>query len=423
MKKYVVTLLLLISLLYSAQAGGRSETESDAGTPFAGRDVRLKVGFMGGHMDPSSHLDALREQHPTIEIEAVSIAANDWPDYITTLQTMTVAGTAPDVYHMAIEGVQRLVEAGLAMPLDPYIERQPDLVENYEDLHPKMQEVFEINGSTYAFAADWNNVVLHVNLDMIHERNLTLPDENWGAEEFIDYMQALTYSKDGRKVFGTMLPSFYFNLSAWLYAFGASVLNEEMTASTLNSPEAANAFKFMYDLIYEHKVAPVPTATDDPIGAMIAGNIASASLGRWPVDTFVENDVSFDVVYLPIFKARKVIFGVGGWFVADATDYPEESYAVAAWMAGPYAQQNMMGTDSIPSRISVMEKVLAASPPQNGLLFRESADIAVPVESPSEYPDIAMITMRYYTQIMSDEIGIEEGLRRAKEEIDLLLAK
>ncbi|MCG8478303.1 MAG: extracellular solute-binding protein, partial [Spirochaetales bacterium] len=422
MKNRIAVSILLVSILCTAWAGGESETEQRTDVPFAGRDVTLRVGFQAGHVDPTEHMRVFREQHPNIDVEIVPIAADDWPDYITTLQTMVVSGTVPDVYHIAIEGIQRLVTAELAMPLDAFIEQRPDLVRNYEDLHPRMQEVFEIGDRTYAFAADWNNVVLHMNMDMLAERGLALPDEDWGTAEFISYMQMLTHTRNGRTVFGTMLPSFYFNLSAWLYAFGASVLNEEMTESVLTAPEAVAAFEFMHDLIYEYEVAPIPTVGDNPINEMIAGNVASVSLGRWPVGRFVEGGVNFDIVYLPMFEEREVIFGVGGWVVADATDYPEEAYALAAWMAGPYAQENMMGAHSIPSRISVMERVLAASPPQNARLFRESADVAIPVEAPPEYPDIALITMRYYTQIMSDEIGIEEGLRRAKEEIDALLA-
>jgi len=54
------------------------------------------------------------------------------------------------------------------------------------------------------------------------------------------------------------------------------------------------------------------------------------------------------------------------------------------------------------------------------MIYKESAYIGSGTRCPPEYPDVANIAKRYYFQIMSDEIGIEEGLAKAKVEIDAL---
>jgi ABC-type glycerol-3-phosphate transport system substrate-binding protein len=412
----------LVLLVGFAWAGGGSESEPAEDVGFAGREVHLKIGFLAGHVDPTEHMGDFLAKFPKITFEIMPIPAADWPEYITTLQTMSVSGTAPDVYHIPIEGIRRLVSVDLAMPMDEYLTEYPEYAEEYDDIHPALQEIFIIDGVTYALAADWNNCILHMNLDMLEEAGLSLPDEDWGTAEFLEYMDALTVTRaDGAKVFGTMLPSFYYNLEAWLYAFGAATLNEEMNECTLTDPEAVAAYHFMYDLVYKYGYAPVPQTEDDAINSFVAGNIASACMGRWPVGRFVEAGMNWDIQYLPLFAAeRNAIFGVGSYCVWEGTKYPEEAFVLASWMSGPYAQEHMLGGNSIPSRISIMDKMLPNSPPANGMIFKESAYIGSGTRCPPEYPDVANIAKRYYFQIMSNEIGIEEGLAKAKAEIDAL---
>ena len=108
MKRKLITCVLLVLLLGFAWANGGKEDKPAEDVGFAGRTVTLKIGFLAGHVDPTEYMGVFQEKYPNISFEIMPIAAADWPEYITTLQTMFVSGTAPDVYHIPIEGIRRL---------------------------------------------------------------------------------------------------------------------------------------------------------------------------------------------------------------------------------------------------------------------------------------------------------------------------
>ena len=74
---------------------------------------------------------------------------------------------------------------------------------------------------------------MFLNKDVFAEKNIELPSADWDKDKFLEIAQALTYEKDGEKVYGTVAPTDYFTVTAWLYNNNASVLNEDMTKCTL----------------------------------------------------------------------------------------------------------------------------------------------------------------------------------------------
>jgi ABC-type glycerol-3-phosphate transport system substrate-binding protein len=117
---------------------------------------------------------------------------------------MASGGNPSDVFYIAIEWFQRLVSVGIAKPLDDYIESHPEYVQNYDDLHPRLQAALEIDGNTYGFGWDWNNVVIHINTAMLEEVGLSMPGGDWGKEGYLRTMKALTRRVGQKQVCGTI---------------------------------------------------------------------------------------------------------------------------------------------------------------------------------------------------------------------------
>jgi len=392
---------------------------------FGENDVTLTLAIPGFDSGTRTHIEALlkedfAEKYPNIKVETVLIPNNDWGDYFTKIKTMMAAGNAPDVARVAIEGIQMMAEKNMALPLNSYIEAHPEYVENYDDLHPNLQRPFVLDDKIYGLTWDWNNMVTHINLDMLEDAGLPFPDENWGTEEFLKYAKALTREVDGQKIYGCALPPFYFGMESFLYNFNAAVLTDDMSQSALDSPEAREAFQFFHDLIYKYQVAPIPDI--NPTQMMINRQVAMVFAGRWPIAGWKENNLHYDIQYIPSFKTNQVIFGSGAWPVMKTTKHPEEAYILAAYLCGVKSQSSLKEVH-IPTRISVMEKVLPKSPPRNTMLYRKSADIARAVQSPPEYPEISEIFMRYFNAIMTDAMTIEDGLKAAHEEINAVLSE
>jgi len=413
MKRLLLLTVALVLLTGGVFAGGQDEGGDGTVTlslAFEGtasrRDLLMEV------------LDEFYEDYPNITVEDVWIQMDDWPDYFTKIQTMVAGGNAPDVVRVAIEGIQMMVDMGMALPLNDYFDQYPELWEDYQDLHPNLQSAFEIDGNVYGATWDWNNVVTHFNLDMLEEVGLSLPDEDWGKEEFLEYAQALTRVRDGQRVYGLAIPDYYFAVNAFLYAHDAAFLSDDLRESALDTPEALETFQFLYDLVHTYEVAPIPEPGTGFIDLFVAEQVGMVFGGRWPVEPFVTNEMNFDIQYVPDFGAKQVIFGSGAFPVLSQTDYPEEAFFLSTFLGGSYSQRTLLSKNSIPTRISVMEEVLPTSPPANSILYRESADVALPVQAPPEYPMLGQIFYRHFTAMMAEEESVEEAVRKMHEEFN-----
>ena len=373
-------------------------------------------------------IDRFETLYPDIEVGYVSIPAGGWGDYFTKIRLMMASGERIDVFNMPIEGVLDFQSAGLLLPMRDYIDRYPEAVDGYSDLHPRLQSVFERDGEVYGFVWDWNNVVTYINTDMLQSAGLPFPDGEWTRDEFLRYARAMTGEFDGRQVYGALVPTYYFGYSAWLYAFGASILTDDMTAAAVSSPEAVACFQFMHDLIHEYGVAPLPEGnwSVDMVNAMAAEQVAMIFAGRWPEPTLKSNGINFDIQYIPLFHPeRTVVFGSGGWPVYADSSAADAAFLLSAFMGSAWSHRELLSEFNIPARISVMEDLFAdIVVPANAAIYRESADFAKGVESPIGYAEIQEVMNAAVNAILLNAgANVREILAGAETEINQILAR
>jgi multiple sugar transport system substrate-binding protein len=427
MKRVLTWLLVMIFMLGTVACSSSSEKASTSSSSGGGEKVELTLAYPGedGKKDDlEKFLKKFTEKYPNINVKLIFVPNTSWADYFNKLETMAAGGKAPDVIRVAIEGIQMFVKSGMALPLDDYMKSDPDALQNYEDIHSKLQSAFVIDNKTYGFAWDWNNVVIHFNTDMLKKANLPVPDKNWTKDDFLKYAQAMTTEEKGKKTYGFAIPNYYFGASAWLLNNDTNILNADMTKSTLNDPKAIEVMQFFQDLIYKYKVAPVPNPKTDSINQLMTGQVGMIAAGKWPFGTYEKNKFkSVEVQFVPAFKTQKVIYGDGSFPVMKATKHPKESYLLSAFLSSPDSQRTMLSADSIPARTSVMKEVLPKTPIKNWSVYAESADISVPVQAPRDYAGIEAIFNRHMSAILSNQTDAATAMNKAAQEIDQLLAK
>lgn len=432
--KRIISLLLAVFLIWivAACSSGANDPENPekSGTSSSGsksKKAELTLVWSKGEASDAQLEDVLKEfykTNPDITVKRIEVLGNGWADYFNKIQTMIAGGNPPDVIRVAIEGIQMFAKQDLLLPMDEYMKAMPTDLENYDDLHPKLQAPFVIDGHTYGFVWDWNNVVMHFNTDLLKEAGLEVPARDWTKDDFLSYAQKLTYEKDGKKVYGFAIPSYYFGASAWLFNNEASVLNEDMTESRLDDPNAIEMMQFFQDLIYKYKVAPVPSPNTDATQMLMSGQVAMYAAGKWPFSTYDKNEFkAIDVQFLPAFKTQKVIFGSGAFPVLKATKHPEAAYKLAAFLSSSFSQKRTLSNASIPTRKSVMEEILPSTPATNWSVYMESADIAKAVESPPKYADVQAIFDRHMSAILANQTNAATAMKKAKQEIDAALKK
>jgi ABC-type glycerol-3-phosphate transport system substrate-binding protein len=280
-----------------------------------------------------------------------------------------------------------------------------------------------VDGEILAFTWDWNNVVAHINLDMLEAVGLPFPNSDWDEETFLEYARKLTRTAGGRQVFGTVIRPNYFTTTGVLYNFGAQFLTDDMTASALDRPEALEAFQFLYDLVYKYEVSPRPDPGSNYISQFLADQVAIAmGTGRSPIRRWIEGKKNFNIQYVPSCRINQVVFGSGGWPVVSMTKHPEEAFFLSSFLAGVYSQTYLLEASGIPTRISVMDAILPDAPPENSMLYRHSADIARVVQAPLEYNEIERIFNSYFSQMMANEISVEDAVSGMHNEINEVLS-
>ena len=407
-----------------------ADTTSDTEAATDAEPVEIKIAYPsddGAEEKLNILIDEFNKSYPNIKVNYILIPFSSWPDYITKLKTMVAGGTGPDVARLAVEGIQSFVADGMALPFDDFIAENADLMEELgvNDIHPNINAPFQVDGKTYGFAWDWNNIVMFLNKDVFAEKNIELPGSDWNKDKFLEIAQTLTYEKDGEKVYGTVAPTDYFTVTAWLYNNNASVLNEDMTECTLNSPEAIETIQFLHDLVYKYEVAPAPSAGLDTSNLFMNGQIAMLGNGRWSIASLANNNFEdYDIQALPALSTQQSSFGSGSFPVLSSTKHPYEAMLFSSWLsASSFSQETFLKTDSVPSRISVMEKILPTMLPENGMLWRESADVAKSIQAPTQLTDVTAVFDKYMSLVFANEISVEDGMNKATEEINAILAE
>ncbi|MFG1950343.1 ABC transporter substrate-binding protein [Micromonospora sp. NPDC048830] len=412
----------LAALLVAGAAGcGADPSESDG-------KVTLTLAYPS---DPNAQakLDTLvreyQKSNPDVSVEYVFIPFTSWSDYITKVKTMVAADNAPDLLRLAVEGIRQFVDDDLAMPFDDYAAQHGEYVTSLglDQVHPKIQAPFTIDGKTYGYAFDWNNVVMHVNTALFKEAGVAMPTKDWTKDDFLNAARMLTKTVNGQQQYGFMVPNDYFLTTGFLYSNNASVLNDDMTKATINQPNAVDVVEFMHDLVHTYKVSPVPGPNVDAGRLFMAGKLAMYPAGRWPVAGYAQNNfTTFDVQYLPKFQTQTVAFGTGAFPVLKTSKHPQEAQRFAMWLsASEYAQKTFLATDSIPSRRDVMAAVTTVSPPANGAIFPDSADTAKAIQAPAQYTDVSTIVVKALSEVYSNQKTAQEALDQAAKDIDRAL--
>ena len=432
--KKIMALTIGATLMLSLFGCGTKSTSTDKETTKAPAPVSktIKVAFNGDGANKEATqkiFDMFKEKNPNIKVEVTYIptaAGSGWNDYFTKIQTMVAGGSAPDVTFVAIEGIQNFKKLGLAHPIDEYIKKYPNIVgDALTDINPKLQKPFTIDGKNYGFVTEWNNMVVHLNTKLLKDAGLQAPPENWSKDDFLKYCEKLTKTVDGKKQYALAIPNYYFGAEAWLYNNNASILNDDMTKSTLNQPNAVEVFQLWQDLIYKFKYAPFPEPNTDPIQQLMTGQIAMMTAGRWPVQNYTDNKFTdVTVQYIPTLKSNTVIFGSGAFCVLNSSKNKEEAAQVAMWTASPEFLTAYLGKASIPTRKSVADAVVTkVGVPQNSELFYKTSDSARAVQSPIQYPAVATVFDKYLSAVLSNQMKAQDAMDKATVEIDAILAK
>ena len=313
--------------------------------------VNLK--FVGWEVSPletesvEKGLEIFMAQNPNITVDYNPIPHDQ---YTSKVLTMMLAGTCPDVFFCFAYDYRSFIKGGNLLDLTDLFN------ENYsiDDYIPSSAAIMNVDDSIYGISSCTVSPVLYYNKAIFDAAGLAYPPSDpadaWTWEEFRDVAKQLTIVEGGKTVqYGAYGLENSYMFSALIMSNGGSYWNDNnnITATTINSPETAEVMQAIYDLRVVDGSSFLAAQIDPDVFISAAnmlqtGKIAMLIDGSWALQELATLDFEVGVGALPKFKDA-ITHGQAHVHAAWAqTEHPEEAWALINFLSGDdYLLQNV----------------------------------------------------------------------------------
>ena len=253
--------------------------------PQAAQQVTLR--FMTWYFGEEPAATALRtllkeyqQRNPNVRIVEDTVTA---AERVTKFSSQMEAGQGPDIYMDSNQNGLFLISKGYCADLEPFASQ----VDGFKNRFAKgiLADFTGRDGHVYfvPFAIGPTALVYNERMWKAAGLDPDKPPKTW--EELADDAAKLTGGgRYGIGLFGKGDGSSVSRFAYWWMTNGASVLNQQGTQATLNTPEFIEAIKFWTSLFREKKVSPPSTPQNSfgEINALFAGEVVGmVESGVW----------------------------------------------------------------------------------------------------------------------------------------------
>jgi multiple sugar transport system substrate-binding protein len=401
-------LLAFILLLVTGSRLSISFAENMPASDTRGNLVLFDFGDANDKQIRDAAITRFNKRYPNVKVTDQFTPISSWADYLDKLVIQIASGKAPDLIHMATEGVEFVARKNLVIQLDE-LTSEPPGKELLNGVDPTLVKGFSVEGKLYLVPVAWNNMMIYYNTKVFGEAGIPRPSNDWTWDDFLSIAKRLTSGEGPAKRFGFGIPYFNFGLTPFWYSNDTAVLKDDLKQSNLGDPKFLESVKFVHSMVRENGVSPDPANTDPNAVFQLfaAGKIAMTGGGHWPMQFFRANNFNdFDVVPWPKNKDQKTVFGADGWGISTKTKEKAIAWEMLKELTSAESQQQAAGLGvAIPARRSVAESKEFLAQPEHAALFYESLRYAAPVQAPANYTEVERILMRHLSQVMADEGG------------------
>lgn len=326
-----IAIILSLVLIIGVFLTGCKEKEISSAKPEENK-VTLSIWWASQDKFKAPLLEAIREfeeDNPGIKIEP------EWTpnfDYYDKYKIALTGDQAPDIVkidHVFVQAlgyndqVYDLAELGANKIKDKFIKSTWDA--NMYQKH------------VYALPFDANTLALMYNKDLLEKAGVEPPTT---LNELIKASQKVSaLGEEG--VYGYTIPFdpgksgfLSFQFISWIARNGGSILNDDWSKATLNTPETINALKQLKSLI-DTKAAPANTFMENEF---YAGKIGMLEMGPWHVPTITDPDAPANFGIVPVVSLKDGVdtyapLGLYSLAISKTSEHPEEAYKFIEFLA------------------------------------------------------------------------------------------
>ena len=355
--------------------------------------------------------EAFHEEYPNI---TVTIETIGYDDYFTQMQTRVAGGTAPDCYELNIENFAAYANKGALAELTGID------TSGYDET---ALSAFNVDGKQYGVPGNFSNVVLIYNKALFDQAQIEYPSDDWTWDDALKAAEAIrALDKNTYGIYQPITFNEFFKVAA---QYGGSILNEDKTAFTINSPENLTAAEMMINKVTESNVQP----SDEQMGGMgdwdlfQSGRLGMIPTGIWAFSTFTEGcDLAWDICVEPGGTQKATHFFSNALAVNAKSDKKEAAATWINWLASSdqSAQMRIDAGWDLPAinNQEVLSGYLAITPPENRQAVFDSLDYLVVAPIIEDYSLMSDIITDKLSMAASGKLSVKDALDQAQSECE-----
>lgn len=350
------------------------------------------------------------KQNPDIKVEIETVG---YGDYFTKLATVIAGGNAPDVYELNYENFTTYSSRGILYNLDSLINNAKL---NTSIINSNALEAFQSNGVQYGFPYSFSTVVLIYNKDLFDRAGVSYPTDSWKWEDVLNAAQKIRNLDP--MIFGLYQPITFNELYKMVQQNNGSLLNQDGTSFTLNTPENIETLQYMVDRVLKYNVMP----TDAQLAGIgdwdlfMSGRLGMIITGSWAFPTFKENvDFDWDITVEPGNTKKATHFFSNGLVISKDTDNPEAAFKWLSFLSTSkeVAESRVKANWELPVALypDIIELYKSDFPPKNKDAVFDSLNYLVTPPKLEEFQKVADIVDKHLE-------AARYGVKSAKQALD-----
>lgn len=409
MKKFFTVLLVAALVLAPCLAKGEAESRKTAGPVTI---TYCNFASSGGNEETLAKMVAAFEaEHPDVKVEVETIG---FGDYFTQMQTRVAGGTAPDCYEMNIENFAAYANKGLLAEIKGV---------SLDALNETALGAFNVGGKQFGLPESFSNVVLIYNKDLFDRAHVAYPTSDWTQDDLQEAAEKIRALGDD--IFGIWQPITYNEFFKVVAQYGGSLLNEDRTGFTINSPENIKAAHGLVDRVSVTNVQPnaVQQGGMGDWDMFMSGRLGMIPTGIWAFQAFTENcDFGWDIAVEPGSVAKATHFFSNCVVMNPETKHPAEVAQWLAWLCCSEASASIRlaaGWD-LPALkdTEALKSYLDLTPPENREAVFESLDYLVMPPVIEDYSMMTDIIGQKLAAAAEGKLSVEDALDQAQAECE-----
>jgi multiple sugar transport system substrate-binding protein len=318
-------------------------------------------------------LNGWKAATPNVDYEAQFIPQT--VDYWAKVQTQVAGGTAPDLGMADFGRLVSWAKNGTLLDITPYISSSkfpvdkeiPGASAQYRWAEGEFNSG-AANGKYYGLPSDAQSWIFAYNKKMFDDAGVAYPTDDWTWDDVLAAAKKIT-NADANK-WGILTPTDGLSRGNLVYSAGGASLSPDFTKSMLADPATIDAYKWCWDLVYTHKVAP-PSGAAGQQNPFMSGQVAMTIQGVWVLTDYAAiKEFDWDIAMQPKHpKTGKQTTSMesDGWWLYKGGKDSDTAFNLISYLANPDGQKRFISAnDCIPSTFQeVAQDWYATKPPEH----------------------------------------------------------